>query len=92
MSNSNSTGIEINDLDEITFVDKHWLKQHGHGSSTTIHRKRKLGNFPEPIENYGGISKWTIAQIKRHLLRMIDKAATQGKGRQRTIGRKNDSK
>jgi len=67
MSTSDSTGIKINDDDEITLIDKHWLKQHGFGSSATIHRKRKDGKFPEPLENDGGISKWTIAQIKRHL-------------------------
>ena len=68
MSNSDSIGIEINDLDEITLVDMRWLNQHGYGSKATIWRKRKSGHFPEPLENDSGMCKWTVAQIKRYVL------------------------
>lgn len=38
------------------------LKTAGYGSRTTIWRKRRAGQFPEPV-TAGGPDKWTGAQL-----------------------------
>ena len=67
LNDSNSSEIEIESIDEVTLVGYPWLEKHGHGSRTTIWRKVKAGKFPKPLDD-DGKRKWTLAQIKRHLL------------------------
>ena len=60
--------IEIDPIDEVTLVGYKWLREHGYGSSPTIWRKVKAGKFPGSIED----GKWTLAQIKRHILKQME--------------------
>ena len=62
--------IEVTPNDEITLVDTKWLTKNGHGSISTINRKLEKQEFPKPIQP-DGKRKWTVAQIKRHLLQQI---------------------
>ena len=62
--------IEISASDEITLVDAKWLTKNGHGSISTINRKLEKREFPKPIQP-DGKRRWSVAQIKRHLLQQI---------------------
>lgn len=72
---SEAPQIEISASDEITLVDAKWLTKNGHGSISTINRKLEKQQFPKPIQP-DGKRKWTVAQIKRHLLQLISQQLT----------------
>ncbi len=72
---SEAPQIEISASDEITLVDAKWLTKYGHGSISTINRKLGKQEFPKPIQP-DGKRKWTVAQIKRHLLKLLSQQLT----------------
>lgn len=72
---SETPQIEISASDEITLVDTKWLTKNGHGSISTINRKLEKQEFPKPIQP-DGKRKWTVAQIKRHLLKLLSQQLT----------------
>lgn len=72
---SEAPQIEIYESDELTLVDTKWLTKNGHGSISTINRKLEKQEFPKPIQP-DGKRKWTVAQIKRHLLKLLSQQLT----------------
>jgi len=66
-----ATQIEITPEDEITLIDRKWLTKNGHGSPSTIDRKMEKNEFPKPVQA-DGKRKWTVAQIKRHLIQQFN--------------------
>lgn len=69
--------MEIDPFDEVTLVDRAWLKRHGFGSPTTLWRKVKSKQFPAPVINDDGKLKWTLAQIKKYLADKMGNQTTQ---------------
>ena len=72
---SEAPQIEIYESDELTLVDTKWLTKNGHGSISTINRKLEKQEFPKASQP-DGKRKWTVAQIKRHLLKLLSEQLT----------------
>ena len=70
---SEAPQIEILPEDETTIWGYKELKKHGHGAKSTVDRKVKKKTFPPALVDDGGKKGWSVAQIKRHLQKKMDR-------------------